>query len=83
MKYQEFRNFRAFSVYHKAEDVWTSDFCEPYEWGSEEEMRLDMLINYHADYEEDLQMFKQWDCQDEDEFIEMYNEYKVKLSTEW
>ena len=37
-------NLEALSTYHPDEDVWTSDYCEPHEWNTEEEMRYDMYI---------------------------------------
>lgn len=40
------QDLRVVSEYHPQEDVWTSDFCEPYEWDSETDMRFDIYINY-------------------------------------
>ena len=77
MKYQEFNldqySFRAVSVFHPHEKVWTSDFCEPYEWNSEDEMRMDMLIHYLAENEHEKISMKLWDIKDEDELIQKYN----------
>lgn len=77
MKFQEFNldhnSFRAFSVYHPHEKVWSSDFCEPYEWDSEEAMRIDMLIHHLAENENEKISMQLWDIKDEDELIQKYN----------
>lgn len=82
-KTQEFNNevgaFQVESTYHPEENVWTSDYCEPYEWNSEREMRLDMLIHY-ADLDNDLIMF--WDSYDEDDFLQKLSEYENYLSND-
>ena len=80
VKYQEFNGFRTFSVYHKAEKVWTSDFCEPYEWDSEEKMRLDMLIHHHAENEKEEMQFQLWDCRTEDEFLARHESYTYQIN---
>jgi hypothetical protein len=73
-KIQEFNNavgtFKVRSTYHPEENVWTSSFCEPFEWNSEREMRLDMLIHY-SDIDSHQVSF--WDLYDEDDFLEKYS----------
>ena len=67
--------FMAFSVYHKDENVWTSDFCEPYEWNTETQMRRDMLIHYISEDQKEKELFESWDCRDEIEFLDKYEQY--------
>jgi hypothetical protein len=78
-KLQEFvlpdgRTFTAPSIHWAEDDVWQSDFCDPNEWNTEREMRLDMLIEYLTDGI-DYNFFASWNCYDEDEFIEKYYQF--------
>ena len=78
-KLQEFvlpdgRTFTAPSIHWAEDDVWQSDFCDPNEWNSEREMRLDMVIEYLTEGN-DPNFFGSWECYDEDEFIEKYNKF--------
>jgi hypothetical protein len=50
------------------------NFCDPNEWNSEREMRLDMVIEYLTEGN-DPNFFGSWECYDEDEFIEKYNKF--------
>ena len=82
MKYQKFRdpigdgNIEILSEYHPMELVWTSTFCLPYEWNTEREMRIDMLIHILAEEDSDMvQMMTMWDCSSEDALLERYENY--------
>lgn len=77
---QIFDNFTTESEYYPIENVWQSDFCEPYEWNSLEEMRRDMLIHYFAETEEDKKRFESWDCSDENEFSERLDTYLYNIN---
>lgn len=81
MKIQEFsQGFKALCNYYPKENVWHSDFCEPYEWNSLEEMRRDMLIHYFAETEEDKKRFESWHCSDENEFMERLDKYLENIN---
>ena len=67
------------STFHPEDKVWTAEI-EPYEWDSEEKMRVDMLIEILADDDEDKKIFKQWDCQNEETLHENFLSYKDKLN---
>jgi hypothetical protein len=82
IKEQEFKNevgtFSYVSTYHPEDRVWTSSFDGMHnEWDSEKEMRLDMLIYYASENEKEYWTFKLWDCRNEDDFLEMYNDYQT------
>lgn len=79
MKLQKFHGFTALSVYYPTENVWQSDFCEPHEWNTEEAMRVDMLIHGLAEDEHEIERFKSWQCQDEIEFYEKYDDYNYSI----
>ena len=79
IKKQRFHGFTASSTYYQVEDVWHSDFCEPYEWNTEREMRLDMLIHGLAEDDEEKKLFESWDCYDEIEFFDRYDEYNHRI----
>ena len=82
IKQQVFHGFNTPSFYHSVEDVWTSDFCEPYEWNSETEMRRDMLIHALAEDEKEKELFESWDCKNEIQFYDRYDEYNSKFNLE-
>lgn len=66
------------STYHPNEKVWTADVM-PYEWDSEHQMRIDLLIIILADGDKHLQwMMSLWECKTEDSLIERYEQYKNK-----
>jgi hypothetical protein len=63
-------------AYHPEEIVWTADI-EPYEWNTESEMRIDMLIHFLAADDIDRKLFESWDCRSE--FIKNYEDYQSWL----
>jgi hypothetical protein len=72
--------FQVESTYHPKENVWTSDYVDPYEWNTEREMRLDMLIKYLSEDNEEVIQFSLWNCRTEDEFLEQYNKYQYYIN---
>lgn len=82
VKLQEFHGFRVLSTYCEENKVWLSDFCEPYEWNTEREMRRDMLIHELAEDKKEKELFTMWDCRDEIEFFDKYDNYNKTFTQE-
>ena len=85
-KIQEFEvdgiDFSMQSTYHLEDKVWTANI-EPYEWYTEKDMRMDMLIHLLSEDTYGLENWYQYfDCHNEEQIIEVYNKYILWLSKE-
>ena len=70
------------STYHPEDKVWTADI-DPYEWHTEKDMRMDMLIHSLSEDTPGLDNWYQYfDCRNEEQIIEVYNKYILWLSKE-
>ena len=72
IKEQVFDNFTAMSEYFPVEDVWHTDYGYYNEYNTEQEMRVDMLIQYLGNDDDERFIMRSAEPIDEDEVLEIY-----------
>jgi hypothetical protein len=82
-KLQEFNvdgiQFSMPSQYCPIDKIWMADVSY-YEFNSESEMRMHMLMEFLAESPEELEMFISWDCRRENIFLARFSAYQSDIN---
>lgn len=70
------------STFYPEDKVWCADVA-PGEWKSEDAMRMDMLIHFLAEGDEEMTLrMSLWDCANEDELEQKFLAYCHRINNE-